>query len=55
MNKDNIIPEIETDEVSRAAQRARYNAYLQGLRKLEMKVKSDKAGRDKAAGIGGAA
>ncbi|MCR5234958.1 MAG: hypothetical protein K6E53_13795 [Lachnospiraceae bacterium] len=55
MNEARYIPQVETDEVSRSAQRARYNAYMQGLHKLKMKAKSDKASRDKAARIGGAA
>ena len=54
MSYDGSITKIETDEVSRAAQRARYNAYMQSFRKLEMKAKAEKASRDKAARIGGA-
>lgn len=53
MSRKLYVP-VETDEVSRAAQRARYNAYIQSFRKLEMKAKAEKASRDKAARIGGA-
>ena len=54
MSENRTMTKVETEEVSRAAQRARYNAYMQSFRKLEMKAKAEKASRDKAARIGGA-
>ncbi len=53
MSRKLYVP-VETDEVSRAAQRARYNAYMQSFRKLQMKAKAEKASRYKATRIGGA-
>ena len=54
MNENRNIPQIETESVSKGSQRARYTAYMQCMRKLEMKAKAQKASRDKAARIGGA-
>jgi len=53
MNKRDYIPQVETDQVSKGAQKARYTAYLQRVNKLEQKVKADKANREKAARMGG--
>ena len=54
MTENKNIPKIETESVSKGSQRARYTAYMQCMRKLEMKAKAQKASRDKAARIGGA-
>ena len=53
MSEMKNLPQVETDKVRISGTRARYTAYLQGMRKLEQKVKADKAGRDKAARMGG--
>ena len=53
MSENKVIPQVETDKVRISGSRARYTAYLQGMRKLEQKAKADKAGRDKAARVGG--
>lgn len=54
MTENKSIPKIETESVSKGAQRARYTAYMQCMRKLELKAKADKQSRDKAARVGGA-
>ena len=54
MSETKNIPQVETDKVRITGTRTRYMAYLQGMRKLEQKAKADKAGRDKAARVGGA-
>ncbi|MCR4946396.1 MAG: hypothetical protein K5929_05560 [Lachnospiraceae bacterium] len=48
------LPQVETEMVSRGAQRARYTAYMQCVRKLEQKAQADKASHEKAARMGGA-
>lgn len=50
MSKDNFIPQIEVDQVSRDAQKARYTAYMQHFRKLE-NVKVDNVSGDNKAGM----
>ena len=55
MSEIRNIPQVETETVSAGAQRARYTAYMQCVRKLEMRAQADKASRDKAARIGGKA
>ena len=55
MSETNIIPQVETETVNTGAQRARYTAYMQCIRKLEMKTQADKASREKAARVGGKA
>ncbi len=55
MNKMNKIPQIERSEVKGMPQRARYIAYVQGIRKLNMKSMSDREIREKAARRGGKA
>lgn len=42
MSKENFTPQIEMEQVNRDAQKARYTAYMERIRKLEMKVKADK-------------
>ena len=37
MSEIKNIPQVETESVSKGAQRARYTAYMQGLRKLEQR------------------
>jgi hypothetical protein len=54
MSEIKNMPKVETESVSKGAQRARYTAYMQGLRKLEQRVKSEKNSREKAARVGGA-
>ena len=54
MSEMKNLPQVGVDSVSKGAQRARYTAYMQGYRKLEQKVKTDKASREKAARMGGA-
>ena len=54
MSENKNIPKIETESVSKGAQRARYTAYMQCMRKLEQKTKADKQSREKAARVGGA-
>ncbi|MBP8969530.1 MAG: hypothetical protein KBG42_09650 [Lachnospiraceae bacterium] len=54
MSEIKNIPQVETESVSKGAQRARYTAYMQGLRKLEQRVQSEKNSREKAARVGGA-
>ena len=54
MTENKTTPKIETQSVSKGAQRARYTAYMQCMRKLELKAKADKQSRDKAARVGGA-
>ena len=34
MNKENLIPQVDTDSVNRDAQSDRYTAYLQSVRTL---------------------
>ena len=53
MSEMKNLPQVEAESVSKGAQRARYTAYMQGYRKLEQKVKTDKASREKAARVGG--
>ena len=54
MNEVMNMPKIETESVSRNAQRARYTAYMQCIRKLEQKSKADAESKKKAERIGGA-
>ena len=54
MSETKVMPQIEAESVSKGAQRARYTAYMQCVRKLEMKAKENKASREKAARVGGA-
>ena len=54
MSEIKNIPQVETESASKGAQRARYTAYMQGLRKLEQRVQSEKNSREKAARVGGA-
>ena len=54
MSEIKTMPKVETESVSKGTQRARYTAYMQGLRKLEQRVKSEKNRREKAARVGGA-
>ena len=54
MSEMKNLPQVETDKVRISGTRARYTAYLLGMRKLEQKVKADKASREKTARIGGA-
>ena len=54
MSEIKNIPQVETESASKGTRRARYTAYMQGLRKLEQKVQSEKNSREKAAGVGGA-
>ena len=49
MSNVNTIPHVEAESVSKGAQRARYTAYVQCVRKLEHKAKADKQSREKAA------
>ena len=53
MSEIKNIPQVETDKVRISGTRARYTAYLQGVRRLEQKAKADKAGREKVARMGG--
>ena len=53
MSEIKNIPQVETDKVHISGTRARYTAYLQGMRRLEQKAKADKASREKAARVGG--
>ena len=55
MSETKIIPQVETETVNIGAPRARYTAYMQCVRKLEMKAQADKASREKAARVGGKA
>ena len=55
MSNKNAMPQIEAEQVSRGTQKARFTAYMQCVRKLEQKAKADKASKEKAARIGGAA
>ncbi len=55
MSEARVVPQIETERASMGSKRARYTAYLKGVRKLEQKAKADKAGREKAARMGGMA
>ena len=48
MSEMKNIPQVETETVSAGAQRARYTAYMQCVRKLEMKAQADKVSREKA-------
>ncbi len=48
------MPNVETESVSKGAQRARHTAYMQCVRKLEQKARNDKENREKAARVGGA-
>ena len=54
MSKEKIIPQIEAENASKGACKARYTAYMQYARKLEQKAKADKASKEKAERIGGA-
>ena len=54
MTENKNVPQVETESVSKGAQRARYTAYMQCMRKLELKAKADKESREKAARVGGA-
>ena len=54
MSNENVMLQVETEQVSRGAQKARYTAYMQCVRKLELKAKADRASKEKAARIGGA-
>ena len=54
MSEMKNMPQVEAESVSKGAQRARYTAYMQGLRKLEQKVQAEKNSREKAARVGGA-
>ena len=54
MSENRITPQIEEESVSKGAQRARYTAYVQCVRKLEQKAKADNQSREKAARVGGA-
>jgi len=54
MSENRITPQVEAESVSKGAQRARYTAYVQCVRKLEQKAKADKQSREKAARVGGA-
>ena len=54
MSNENVMLLVETEQVSRGAQKARYTAYMQCVRKLELKAKADRASKEKAARIGGA-
>ena len=53
MSETKNISPIDTGSVSKGAQRARYIAYMQSMRKLEQKVNAKKEGREKATGMGG--
>ena len=53
MSNVKTIPHVEAESVSKGAQRARYTAYVQCVRKLEKKAKADKQSREKAARVGG--
>ena len=35
MSNENVMPQVEAEQVSRGAQKARYTAYMQCVRKLE--------------------
>ena len=39
MSETKVMPQMEAESVSKGAQRARYTAYMQCVRKLEMKAK----------------
>ena len=54
MSENRNLPQVEVESRSAGAQRARYTAYMQCVRKLEMKAKENKASREKAARVGGA-
>ena len=54
MSEIKNLPQVETEGVSKGAQRARYTAYMQCVHKLEMKAKVEKASREKADRVGGA-
>jgi hypothetical protein len=53
MNNGNIIPHIEAEQTRKSAQRARYTAYLQCIRKLELKAMADSERKNKASEMGG--
>ena len=55
MSKKEFTPQVEKEQVKGMAQRARYIAYVQGIRKLNMKSMSDREIREKAARRGGKA
>ena len=54
MSEMKNLPQVGVESVSKGAQRARYTAYMQGLRKREQRVQSEKNSREKAARVGGA-
>ena len=55
MSKKDFIPQVEKESVKGMTQRARYIAYVQGIRKLNMKAMADREIREKAARRGGKA
>ena len=54
MSEMKNLPQVGVESVCKGAQRARYTAYMQGLRKLEQRIQSEKNSREKAARVGGA-
>ena len=42
MTEKKNMPQVETESTSKGAQRARYTAYIQCVRKLEMKAGNEK-------------
>ena len=55
MKKKSIMPQVEVEEAKTGTGRGRYVAYMQCIRKLELKAKAEKESREKAARMGGAA
>lgn len=55
MDSKNIIPQMEIESANTGAQKARYVAYMQCVRKLEMKAQAEAASKAKADRIGGIA
>ena len=54
MSENRNIPQVDTDRVRNSAQRTRYTAYMQCVRKLELDAKAQRKSREKAARMGGA-
>lgn len=55
MSNEKIMPQVDAEQVSKGAQKARYTAYMQCVRKMERKARAERLSREKAARMGGAA
>lgn len=51
MSKEKFIPQIDTDKVSRSAQKERYSAYMKHFYMPEMKEKDDMESCNKTTGM----